>query len=382
MTKGFSVKLSRAGFVAAGVLAGVVALTACGSDTNNSSAGGGTTAGSSAASSAGSSSAVTCATGSLKGEGSTAQQNAMTEWIKQFQTKCSGATINYNGTGSGAGVKQFNGNQVDFAGSDSALNPDKGEVAAAQKRCGSVPLNLPMVTGPIAVAYKLNGVQKLVLTPDVMAKIFLGEIKTWNDPAIKDINSGANLPGTPITVFFRSDASGTSNNFQKYLAAAAPTVWTAKPDNAWQGKTGQGKAKSQGIQQAVQSTEGGIGYLEWSYAVSGSLTYVQVNNGGGAVELTADTAGAAVAQAKVVGVGNDLTLKLDYTTKDPSSYPIILVTYEIVCTKYSSAGIGSLVKAFLSYTAGDGQSGLKDLGYAPLPSPIQTKVQTSVGTIS
>jgi phosphate transport system substrate-binding protein len=377
------VKLSRAGVIAAGVLAGVVTLTACGSDTNNTSAGGGTTtAGSAAASSATSSSATTCASGSLKGEGSTAQQNAMSQWIKDYQSKCSGATINYNGTGSGAGVKQFNGNQVDFAGSDSALNPDKGEVAAAQKRCGSVPLNLPMVTGPIAVAYKLNGVDKLVLTPDVMAKIFLGQIKTWNDPAIKAINSGANLPSTPITVFFRSDSSGTSNNFQKYLAAAAPTVWTAKPDNVWQGKTGQGKAKSQGIQQAVQSTEGGIGYLEWSYAVSGNLTYVQVNNGGGAVELTADTAGAAVAQATVVGVGNDLTLKLNYTTKDPNSYPIILVTYEIVCTKYSNTGIGSLVKAFFGYTAGAGQNGLKDLGYAPLPSAIQTKVQASVNAVS
>jgi len=373
------VKLSRAGVIAAGVLAGVVTLTACGSDTNNTSAGGGTTTAGSAATS---SSATTCASGSLKGEGSTAQQNAMSQWIKDYQSKCSGATINYNGTGSGAGVKQFNGNQVDFAGSDSALNPDKGEVAAAQKRCGSVPLNLPMVTGPIAVAYKLNGVDKLVLTPDVMAKIFLGQIKTWNDPAIKAINSGANLPKTPITVFFRSDSSGTSNNFQKYLAAAAPTVWTAKPDNVWQGKTGQGKAKSQGIQQAVQSTEGGIGYLEWSYAVSGNLTYVQVNNGGGAVELTADTAGAAVAQATVVGVGNDLTLKLNYTTKDPNSYPIILVTYEIVCTKYSNAGIGSLVKAFFGYTAGAGQNGLKDLGYAPLPSAIQTKVQASVNAVS
>jgi phosphate transport system substrate-binding protein len=341
MTKGFSVKLSRAGVVAAGVLAGVVALTACGSDTNKTSAGGATPASSSAGSSASSSSAVSCASGSLKGEGSTAQQNAMAQWIKDFQTKCSGSTINYNGTGSGAGVKQFNGAQVDFAGSDSALNPDKGEVAAAAKRCSSPALNLPMVTGPIAVAYKVNGVQKLILTPDVMAKIFLGEIKTWNDPAITAINSGTNLPSTPITVFFRSDSSGTSNNFQKYLAAAAPTVWTAKPDNVWQGKAGQGKAKSQGIQQAVQSTEGGIGYLEWSYAVSGNLNYAQVNNGGGPVELTADSAGAAVAQAKIVGVGNDLTLKLDYTTKDPSSYPIILVTYEIVCTKYSSAGTGS-----------------------------------------
>ena len=236
MTKGFSVKLSRAGVVAAGVLAGVVALTACGSDTNKTSAGGATPASSSAGSSASSSSAVSCASGSLKGEGSTAQQNAMAQWIKDYQTKCSGSTINYNGTGSGAGVKQFNGAQVDFAGSDSALNPDKGEVAAAAKRCGSPALNLPMVTGPIAVAYKVNGVQKLVADPGRDRKDLPRSDQDLERPGDHRDQQRNEPAEHTITVFFRSDSSGTSNNFQKYLAAAAPTVWTAKPDNVWAGQ--------------------------------------------------------------------------------------------------------------------------------------------------
>jgi phosphate transport system substrate-binding protein len=363
-----------------GVIAGALALAACSSSSGSSSS---TTAAAGGSASSSSGGTTSCASGSVKAEGSTAQQNAMTEWINSYQQKCSGATIAYNGTGSGAGVKNFNAGQVDFAGSDSALNPDKGEVAAAAKRCGSAALNLPMVVGPVAVAYKLGGVDKLTLTPSIIAKIFTGKITTWDDPALKAANNGVNLPSKPITVFFRGDSSGTSNNFAKYLAAAAPVDFTLKPDNAWPGKTGQGKTKSQGVQQAIQTTDGSIGYLEWSYAVNGGLSYAQVDNGGGPVELTADSAGKAVAEATVTGTGDDLTLKLDYTTKAPGAYPIILVTYEITCTKYSDAKIGSLVKSFLTYTASnDGQGKLADLGYAPLPSEIQTKVQTSVGKIS
>jgi phosphate transport system substrate-binding protein len=368
------VKLNRVWLVAA-TAAAALTLAACGSSSNNSS-------GSTGASGSGGN--ADCATGTLKAEGSTAQANAMTQWIDDFQKKCSGATINYNPTGSGAGVMQFNGGQVDFAGSDSALDPTKGETAAAQKRCNSPAWNLPMVVGPIAVAFKVKGIQDggLTLTPDLVAKIFLGQITNWDDAAIKSDNSGVNLPSEPIKVFFRSDESGTTQNFEKYLKASAPTVYTAEPSKTWSGKVGQGKAKSQGVQQAISSTEGGVGYIEWSYAVSGNLATAKINNGGGAVELNADTAAAGVAAAQVTGTGNDLTLKLDYVTKAPGAYPIILVTYEIVCSKYSDSKVAALVKGFLAYTASDGQASLKQLGYAPLPSSIDGKVRTSVSSIS
>jgi phosphate transport system substrate-binding protein len=136
------------------------------------------------------------------------------------------------------------------------------------------------------------------------------------------------------------------------------------------------------VQQAVSSTEGSIGYLEWSFAGSAGLSMAKVDNGGGAVALDADTAGKAVSAAKVTGTGDDLTLKLDYATKEAGAYPIILVTYEIACSKYSDAKVGTLVKSFLTYTAGAAQAGLKDLGYAPLPSDIDSKVQASVAKIS
>ena len=375
----------RIGLGAVAVLATTaVALSACSSSKSDTSAGGSTAATGGSTASSTSSDAISCASGSLKAEGSTAQKNAIDQWTADYQKACSGATIAYNGTGSGAGVKQFTGKQVDFAGSDSALNATKGEVAAAATRCGSTALDLPMVVGPIAVAFKVKGVEDatLVLTPKLVAQMFLGTITKWNDSAIKALNSGVNLPDENITVFFRSDESGTTENFEKYLKAAAPADFTAETSKTWAGKVGQGKAKSQGVQQAISSTEGGLGYVEWSYAVSGNLSTAKIDNGGGPVALDADTASAAAGAAAVVGTGSDVSLKIDYATKASGAYPIILVTYEIVCTKYSDAAIGTLVKSFLTYTSGGGQAKLKDLGYAPLPDSIKSKVTAAIATIS
>ena len=306
----------------------------------------------------------------------------MADWIQKYQAKCSGTTIAYNATGSGAGVKQFNGSQVDFGGSDAALDPKKGEVAAANKRCGGAALDLPMVTIPIGVSFNVKGVTDLTLTPDVVAKIFKGQIKTWDDPAIKALNSGASLPSTKITVFFRSDESGTTQNFERYLAASAPTMYTAEPSKTWSEKVGQGRKGNDGVQQGIKSVDGGVGYLEWSFVVSGGLKSAKIDNGGGAVDMNADTAGKAVSSATVVGTGDDLSLKLDYATKVAGAYPITGVTYELVCEKYSDPSIAALVKSFFTYAATDGQTGLADLGYAPLPAEITPKVQAALAKIS
>lgn len=372
-------KLYRAGLIA-GLLASAVALAAC----SSSKSGGGTSTSPTGTTSA-NGSGPTCATGSLNAQGSTAQTNAINQWIKDYQNACKGATITYNPTGSGAGVTAFKANQADFVGSDSALSVDKGEYAAAQKRCGSAPMDLPMVVGPIAVAYKLAGVSKLILTGDVIAKIFLGKITTWNDQAIAALNSGVSLPSTKISVIYRADSSGTTQNFEKYLAATAASVFKATPDkdSSKAGFAGQGKEKSQGVAAAIASTEGAIGYDEFSFAVNGGLQTAWIDNGSGPVELSKDSASAAAQAATVKSSGpGDLSLKIDYATKTAGAYPIILVTYEIVCTKYSKAATGSLVKALLGYTVDGGQAALAQLGYAPLPTQLQTQVKASVATIS
>jgi phosphate transport system substrate-binding protein len=370
------VTIKRMGRFAGVALVGALALAACGSDNNVGAASGST-----------SNAASDCPTGTLNSEGSSAQKNAIEEAIASYGSTCPDVTVNYNPTGSGAGIKQFVAGQVDFAGSDSALKtePKDGKIEAdeAAKRCeGNPAWNLPMVTGPIAVAYKVKGLDKLVLTPDVAAQIFLGKITSWDDPAIAKVNPGATLPKESIKVFFRSDESGTTENFTKWLNASAPSVWTADPGKSWTGK-GEGKEKSAGVTDAVNSSEGGITYTEWSYARDAKLGVAQIDNGGGAVELTPETVAKSVATAKQKGTGNDLALSLDYATKVAGAYPVILVTYEIVCSKGLDAGKTALVKSFLGHFASeDFQKTLPDLGYAPLPDSVRTEVAAAVEAIS
>ncbi|MEO5983090.1 MAG: phosphate ABC transporter substrate-binding protein PstS [Pedococcus sp.] len=371
-------KIQRFGLLASVAVVGSLVLTACGSDNNS---GADTAAGGSSGSSS-----SDCPTGTLNAEGSSAQKNAIEEAIAGFQETCPAATVNYNPTGSGAGIKQFLAGQVDFAGSDSALKTvekdGKIEADEAEKFCGSPAWNLPMVTGPIAVAYNLKGVDKLVLTPEVIADIFNGKVTTWDDAAIAKINSGATLPSEPIKVFFRSDESGTTENFTKYLNAAAASAWTAEPAKSWTGK-GEGKEKSAGVAGAVQSTEGGITYAEWSYAKDNKLGIAQVDNGAGAVELNGETVGKAIATAQADGEGNDLRLKLDYATKEPGAYPINLVTYEIVCSKGKDAAKATLTKAFLkNFASEQTQASLEEIGYAPLPDEVRTKVDAAIDALS
>jgi phosphate transport system substrate-binding protein len=252
-------------------------------------------------------------------------------------------------------------------------------VDAATKRCGgNEAWNIPMVVGPIAMAYNLDGVDGLVLTPAVAAKLFKGEIKTWDDPAIAALNKGAKLPSAKIKVFFRSDESGTTENFQKYLAGAGGGAWTDEPSKVWPG-AGEGREKSSGVADGVKTTPNSITYVEWSYARDNNLGIAKVDNGAGPVELTGESVGAAVASAKSVGTGNDLRLELDYATTTPGAYPIDLVTYEIACSKGLPADKAKLVKSFLTFFSSSAtQASLEEIGYAPLPDTVRTKVETAV----
>ncbi|MFN8080049.1 MAG: phosphate ABC transporter substrate-binding protein PstS [Kineosporiaceae bacterium] len=345
-----------------------LALAACGSDANATG---------SAATAAPS---VSCPSGTLQAEGSSAQKNAIEAAIASFQNACTGMTVNYNPTGSGAGIKQFLAGQVDFAGSDSALKAE--EAAAAEKRCGAPAWDLPMVAGPIAIAYNLPGVPKLVLSAEVAGKIFAGRITAWNDPAIAALNAGVALPNDPIMVYFRSDESGTTDNFQKYLKAAAGPSWGLEAGKKWNGPIGEGKTKSAGVAGAVKAQLGGLTYVEWSYARQNGLGVAWVDNGGGPVELTGTSVGAMIAGAKQKGTGNDLALDLDYATTAPGAYPINLVTYEIVCSTYSDAAKRAAVTAFLKHFASaDVQGKLAELGYAPLPATVADKVGAALDAI-
>ncbi|WP_424536115.1 phosphate ABC transporter substrate-binding protein PstS [Sphaerisporangium viridialbum] len=370
--------MKYAGRLAAAAIAGVLSLAACGTDDNN---GGTDTA--SAPASAGSAGSDGLS-GTINAAGSSAQANAIAEWKKSFQGANPGVSINYQPSGSGAGVQSFIQGTIAFAGSDSALKEDKGEPAQADARCKTgKAINLPMVIGPVAVVYNLPGVDSLQLSPQTIGDIFNSKITKWDDAAIKKDNPDAKLPSTPIQAFHRSDESGTSDNFTKFLKTTAG--WPYEPAKAFPAEAkGQGAKGSDGIAQAVKGAEGAISYVELSFAENSGLTKAKVANGSGEfVELTPESAAKTVEAAEVQGTGNDLKLSIDYATKAAGAYPIVLVTYEITCEKGLSAEDSKLVKSFLTYTASDeGQTALTGLGYAPLPATLVAKVRTAVEAIS
>lgn len=351
------------------------ALSACGSD-NNAPA-------TSTSAGAGSATAAECGgKNTLSAEGSTAQQNAIGVFNQVWGQKCPGKNLSYNPTGSGAGVNQFIADQVDFAGSDSPLSKDQPEQAA--KRCDGNPAwNLPLVFGPVALAYNLPGADKMVLNADLIANIFTGAITSWDDPAIAALNPGASLPATPIVPIYRSDSSGTTDNFQLYLKTAAPDAWTKGAGKEFQGGAGEGAQKSAGVVQAVQATPGSIGYVEKGFVEQARLPMAQIDTGSGAVELTDASAGKAIEGAKFIGEGNDLVLDLNslYGTTAPGAYPLVLATYEIVCSKGYPADTAAAVKSFLTVAATDGQAGLSAAGYSPLPEAFKQRLLSAVSAI-
>ncbi|WP_405519119.1 phosphate ABC transporter substrate-binding protein PstS [Streptomyces canus] len=357
-------------------VSGALALTACGSD--DTSDGGG-----SSASSTANASSIKCddAKGQLLADGSSAQKNAIDAWVKQFTQAC-GVQINYKGSGSGAGITAFTNGQVAFAGSDSALKPE--EVTASKKVCsGGQAIDLPMVGGPIAIGYNVPGVDKITLDAPTLAKIFNNKISKWNDPAIAKLNPDAKLPDLKIQAFHRSEDSGTTDNFTKYLIASAKSDWPYSGGKAWQAEGGQSASGSSGIAQQVKQTSGAIGYMELSYAKDG-INPVSIDTGASApVEASVENATKAIADAKVVGTGSDLALQLNYATKAEGAYPITLVTYEIACDKGNKADTLAATKAFLRYIASeDGQKVLADNDYAPIPDDIIAKVRTTIEGLS
>ncbi|MGW0927013.1 phosphate ABC transporter substrate-binding protein PstS [Streptomyces sp. NPDC002644] len=357
-------------------VSGALALTACGSDATSE----GDSTGGTAAAQTGK---IDCgdAQGQLLADGSSAQKNAIDAWVKQFTAACNGLQINYKGSGSGAGITAFTQGQVAFAGSDSALKPE--EIAESKKICkDGQAIDLPMVGGPIAVSYNLPGVDNLVLDAPTLAKIFDSKITTWDDAAIKKLNPDADLPSTKIQAFHRSDESGTTDNFTKYLIAAAPDDWKYEGGKSWQAKGGQAASGSSGVAQQVKQTEGAIGYMELSYAKDS--TTVSIDTGAAApVPATVDNASNAIADAKIVGTGKDLALELNYGTTADNAYPIVLVTYEIVCDKGNKPETLPATKAFLNYVASeDGQALLADAGYAPIPDEIIGKVRETINGLA
>jgi phosphate transport system substrate-binding protein len=322
--------------------------------------------------------------GKLDGSGSSAQESAMDAWRAGFQKANSGVTINYDPAGSGAGVEKFNAGGVDFAGSDAALDPEKGEVDAAKKRCGADAIEVPNYVSPIAVVYNLDGVDKLQLSPKTISGIFAGTIKTWDDAAIKADNPDAKLPSTAIAPVHRSDESGTTKNFTDYLEKAGEGAWKFPSDKVWPIKSGEGANQTSGMISAVKGGKGTIGYADLSQV--GDLKSASIKVGDAWVEPSADGAAKAVEASPLDDTRpeGDMAVKIDRTTTEAGAYPLMLTSYVIACPTYDTKAKADLVKGFLTYVVSDeGQKAAADnAGSAPIPASFAEKAKAIVEKIS
>lgn len=363
---------------AAGIaVAAALALSACGSDNNGAPSGSGGATSTNAAGGS-SSTAASCPSGTLKSAGSTAQANAVSQWVKDFQGRCQGVTVDYNPNGSGAGFTAFVQKQADFAGSDYALSSTQAGQVTSTGRCGSgSAVDIPAVPGAIAVIFNVPGVTDLNLSAKVLAGIYTGTITHWNDPQIKTDNPSANLPNLKIQPFMRSDASGTSYNFSNYLNHLGGF---AAANKQFPSTVAQGAKGSAAVAAKVKATAGGVAYDEYSYATQNNLSYAKISNSSGAfVKLTQQNAANFIAKAKVEQNGSDTKLEFDYTYAAADAYPATLVTYEIVCGSGNDASRLPLIKGFLNYMISDTAQGeLTGLGYVPLPSNIAQADATAV----
>jgi phosphate transport system substrate-binding protein len=325
--------------------------------------------------------------GEIAGAGSTAQQAAQEAWIAEFENANGGATLSYDGVGSGGGREQFISGGVAFAGSDTPLSEDEGELGKAVKRCGPGELvEVPDYISPIAIVYNLPGVEELKLDPELLAQIFNQEIENWNDPAIAKDNPGVELPDTRIVPVNRSDESGTTENFTDYLSQVAPSVWTHEVSGEWPVKGGEAASGTSGVIEAVSAGEGAIGYADASQA--GELGKALIKVGSTWAEPSAEAAAKVLDLSKEdpeleKGSKSVIAFEIDRKTEASGVYPIILVSSLIGCTKYKSADEAALVKAYFEYAISpEGQElSAEASGAAPLSPTLTKKVEAAVGAI-
>ncbi|HUB99136.1 MAG TPA: phosphate ABC transporter substrate-binding protein PstS [Solirubrobacterales bacterium] len=368
--------MSGTRWIAVLVSAAILALgvAACGSSDDSSSSGGG-----------GSSSGGELS-GEIAGAGATSQEAAQEAWIANLEAENSGVTISYDPVGSGGGREQFTAGGVAYAGSDAAISEEEGELKKAEKRCEPGELiEIPAYVSPIAVIYNLPEVEELQIDPETLAKIFAQEITTWNDPAIAKSNPDVDLPDTRITPVNRSDESGTTENFTEYLSEVIPSVWKYEVSGDWPVKGGEAANGTSGVVEAVAAGEGAIGYADASQA--GELGIAKVKVGADYIAPSPEAAAAILEESpedsELAANKFMFPFKLDRKTEAEETYPIVLVSYLLACTKYGSADEAAVVKGFLEYVISpEGQeAAAENAGSAPLSAALTKKITPAVEAI-
>lgn len=352
-----------------------VALGACSSSASSTSSNS-TPAGTSSTPTS-SSSGTTSGSGTLNGAGSSFQNTFQQAARQAFQSTDPSISVNYDSVGSGTGRSDLYNNTVLFGGSDSPIPASEQSKVPA----GKTVLYFPVFIGPITMSYNLSGISNLKLSPDVIAGIFMGQIKTWDDPKIKAINPGVNLPSTAITVAVRSDSSGTTQNFSLYLEKAAPSVWTLGSASTikWP-STAHAGAQNTGVASIIKSTPGAIGYVDYADAKASGLSAALVQNKAG--KFIAPSPNGSSIDAAAATIKPNLTFAAADASSDPAAYPISYQSWDLVYSTQPNANDVAMLKAYIGYLLGAGQQLLPSLGYAPLPSSLVQKATAQLNQIT
>ena len=325
--------------------------------------------------------------GNFQGAGASSQQSAVEAWIAGFQGANPDAKIAYNPSGSGAGVQTFLTGATAWAGSDKALADDEVEQSKSVCADGTA-FDVPVYVSPIAVIFNLKGVsdagKHINMDADTIAKIFDGKITKWNDPAIADQNKDLKLPDTAITVVHRSDKSGTTQNFVSYFKDVTPDNWTYDLSENWPNEVGQGAKGTSGVISTVKQADGTIGYADFSQV--DDLGTVAVKVGDKYNKISVEAGSKVIGDSKqddTVKGDNRIVIKINHATEAEGAYPIVLVSYDIVCPAYKDTKQAEFAKAWLTYvTSVEGQKAAQDAaGTAPLPSSLKSEITKSIKAI-
>lgn len=329
-------------------------LTACGGASTTSQSAGVTT-----------SNQTSNSVNSLNGAGGTFPAPLYSKWFSIY-SQLTGVNVNYQPVGSGSGITDITLGTVDFGASDGIMT--QAQEAAAEAQHGPI-MHIPMASGSVALIYNIPGVtgnQQLKLTADVLANIYLKNIKNWNDPAITAINPDLTLPNIPIAVVYRADGSGTTFIFTNYLSKVS-SEWASKVGNAmtvqWPGDVGANQ--STGVAAAVQRLPGAIGYVELSYALQNNITMASVQNSSG--NYITPSVDATSAAANGINLPSDMKIMLT-NSSDPNAYPIVGYTWMLVYVNQTDKSKGQALVNVLWWAIHDGQQYEAPLDYAPLTS--------------
>lgn len=318
----------------------------------------------------------------LQGGGATFPAPMYQRWVTEYQKLHPKVKIDYQAIGSGGGIKGITDKTFDFAGSDAPLNAKQIEGLGGEDKL----VEIPTVAGAVVLAYNLPDFQgDLKLDGSTVADIFLGRIKNWNDRKIAAMNPGAKLPALPITTAHRADGSGTSYIFTNYLATQSQEfkeqVGTGTQVE-WPG--GQGGPGNAGVTKIVQTTKGGIGYIELAFAIQNKIPFALLKNkDGNFIKATAQSVAVAGAEAARNMKGSILAVPL-WNQAGKDVYPIAAFTYIIVYKDLNNLKSKEQAEAligFLNWAASDGQKLASELDYAPLDPAVQKHVAEALKTV-